>query len=160
MESCGKQCEVGSGLVYHMTQEGERIVVPTLCKKQVLALQHDHAVVGHFKVERTFQRLREHFWWPHMSKDAKAWCDSCPRCQLARPHAGVNPGVTPIPVSAPLELMGMDVMGPFPTAPGGFRVLLVVTPFAHRPIVVHQPHRVGLVRCVQLFSSPHGGISL
>uniref|UniRef100_A0A0G4HT59 Integrase catalytic domain-containing protein n=1 Tax=Chromera velia CCMP2878 TaxID=1169474 RepID=A0A0G4HT59_9ALVE len=106
-----------NGILYRMEGDREQLVVPAALRDRVIASNHDHALFGHLRTRRTLHRVRESFWWPSMANDVKDWCETCGPCQRRTPARGTDPGVTSIPVSGPRELYGMDIVGPFRTAP-------------------------------------------
>uniref|UniRef100_A0A0G4FTE2 Integrase catalytic domain-containing protein n=1 Tax=Chromera velia CCMP2878 TaxID=1169474 RepID=A0A0G4FTE2_9ALVE len=116
-----------NGILYCMEGDREQLVVPAALRDCVIASNHDYALFGHLRTRRTLHRVKESFWWPSMANDMKDWCETCGPCQRRTPARGTDPGVTSIPVSGLRELYGMDIVGLFRTAPGGYKYILVVT---------------------------------
>ena len=87
----------------------QRLVVPTLLRKQLLLDNHDAIFVGHFAPKKMLQRVSQYYYWPKMSADVHEVCRSCVVClstqgQDRRPR----PPLKSIPVGEPFECVGMD----------------------------------------------------
>ena len=57
--------------------KGTRIIVPKVCRKEVLSKLHE----GHFGVEITKLRARDSIYWPLMYKEIEAMVQTCEKCQ-------------------------------------------------------------------------------
>ena len=70
--------------------------------------------------------FRSGFYWPTTLNDAAELVKSCEACQFhanqIHQQAG---GLQTIPLSWPFEVWGLDILGPFPRALGGYRYLYV-----------------------------------
>ena len=83
--------------------------MPATERNEILREAHDNK--GHQGVTKTIDFLRNHFYWPHMRRDAQNWCASCDLCQKVQ--AG---GTTPLsdePTSQPerpLDAITMDLI--------------------------------------------------
>ena len=60
----------------------DQIVVPYRLQQKVLDLAHKDVMSGHLGVHKTFQKIRESFYWPSMRKDVKTYVNSCHECQM------------------------------------------------------------------------------
>ena len=60
----------------------DRIVIPQSLKKLVLKECHE---TGHFDYTRSYERMKERFYWNGMSKDTRDYVSSCDEC-LRRNH--------------------------------------------------------------------------
>ena len=106
-------------------------------KKQLLVpeefipgiLQKFHDKSGHFGAEKTLQRIREHFFWLTLFKDASAWCRTCRECQQRKhPPKAARAPLQYMPVaSEPGQVLCMDFVGPLPETQKGNKNMLVVT---------------------------------
>ena len=63
--------------------EVNQVVIPTPFRRQVLTLAHENPWAGHLGVNKTYQRLLRHFFWPKMKSYVVQHCRTCPTCQLA-----------------------------------------------------------------------------
>lgn len=66
------------------------------------------------------------FYWPAAARDAEEMVEVCPGCQWTG-HQSHLPlmALQPIPLVWPLARWGMDIIGPLPAAPGGYRFVIV-----------------------------------
>ena len=80
---------------------------------QQTILQESHSGVfsGHFAVHGLYKKLATQFWWPHMYSDVYHHCRSCLTCATfngsGRRH---HPPLKPLPLGAPFERLGIDIM--------------------------------------------------
>ena len=80
------------GLLYHLDQNRKRnnhdafsqLVIPQALKFEVLSNVHDHVSGGHFGVHKTFQKVKQRYWWKGMFKDVEHWCKSCQDCSMKK----------------------------------------------------------------------------
>ena len=77
--------------------------------------------------------LRPHFYWPCMAKDCVAYIRACAKCQandksLPRPPVMTHREV----ITKPFHDVAIDIVGPFPTAKGGFKFMLTCVDTASR----------------------------
>jgi hypothetical protein len=69
---------------------------------------------------------RSGFYWPMAVTDAKDLIKRCKGCQFfANQHHLPAQALHTIPPSCPFAMWGLDVVGPFRTAPGGYKHILV-----------------------------------
>jgi len=106
-----------------------QIVVPETMKEIVLRNAHDGPFGGHFGNEKTFQRIRELYYWPTMYNDVKQWVMGCPACQSRKGSKRKYGLLKPIIIIRPFELMGMDLMGPFSLTKRGNCWILVIADY-------------------------------
>ncbi|XP_056695050.1 uncharacterized protein [Spinacia oleracea] len=74
--------------------------------------------------------LRTGYYWPTLKEDALDLVKRCDKCQrfahlIRRPAQKLTPITSPIPFSK----WGMDLLGPYTTAPGGLRYVIVVVDY-------------------------------
>lgn len=90
---------------------GERLVVPTALRREVVARAHGSAHLGVVSLKR---RLRAGFWFPGMDKMAEEHVAGCEQCQLFVPE-----GVKTVPKAHrvppyPWHTVSVDLFGPTP----------------------------------------------
>ena len=49
---------------------------------EVLHLAHEAPMAGHLGINKTYQKIIQHFYWPGLKKDVKLFCRSCHTCQI------------------------------------------------------------------------------
>ncbi|GAB2298134.1 hypothetical protein Dimus_038516 [Dionaea muscipula] len=97
----------------------------------VLKEVHEGACGGHQAGAALARKIRlQGYYWPNLRAEAEEYVRRCEPCQK---HAKKvhQPATTLNPISAPwpFALWGMDIQGPYPTAPGGRKFLLVAVDY-------------------------------
>ena len=114
-----------------------------LCLPQSMILSllqacHDDPMSGgHFSLDRTYQKLKLHYWWPNMTESIKQYIRSCALCQQYNVSRQKKPGrlrCVP-PPDGPFQTIGIDYCGPLPRTPRDNRYVLVITDYFSRHVV-------------------------
>ena len=110
------------------------IVVPPTLRRRALDLAHE----GHPGIVRTISRAREHYWWPRLNGDVKALVTNCAACAKSDKSAKVEKApVVPVQLpDGPWEKLGLDIAGPFATAPINERFLIVLVDYRSKWVEV------------------------
>ena len=87
-----------------------------------------HVKSGHLGVYKTFQKVRERFFWPGYERDIREEVEKCEACQrrnnpVPQPRAPLGT----INSNYPFQKISWDVMGPLPTTLKGSKYILVIT---------------------------------
>lgn len=112
-----------------------QIVVPLKFQQHVLSLDHDHPWSGHIGINKTYNWVLHHFFWPGLKTDDLKYCKSCHICQVGGKS---NQVVPPAPlcrittVSEPFECILVDCVGPLPCTISGCQNLLTIMCVATR----------------------------
>jgi len=101
-EKCSKHAH---GL-FHLEEgflfKASRLCIPKYGFRELLIQElHRGALAGHFGVEKTCATLKEHYCWPHMSKDVEHFVKTCSVCQMAKSHVLPQGLYSPLPVPQP-----------------------------------------------------------
>ena len=107
----------------------KQIVVPHRFRKDILTLAHDNPLAGHLGINKTYDRILRHFFWPGLKRDVVQHCKCCHICQVAgKPNQTIPPApLYPIPVvGEPFERIIIDCVGPLPRTKSGNQFLLTV----------------------------------
>nr|XP_009383140.1 PREDICTED: uncharacterized protein LOC103970956 [Musa acuminata subsp. malaccensis] len=95
--------------------------------KAVLAEVHE-GICGEHIAARTlaYKILRQGYYWPTMSQDARIYVQRCGPCQwhARTPRQSAVP-LSPIDCAWPFAQWGLDLLGPFPPASGQRRYIVV-----------------------------------
>ena len=59
-----------------------QIVIPKKYRGEILSLAHEAAMAGHLGVNKTYLKILNHFYWPHLRRDVSEYCKSCHVCQM------------------------------------------------------------------------------
>ena len=126
------QLFVKDGIFWHFFEDVNsldgvnQLVVPDTLKTKVLCGVHEGIGRGHLGVEKTIVKLKERFYWPGHYSDVQNWCVICSSCvarKTAQPHR--KGGLQPVTVGYPLQMVAVDIMGPFPQIVNGDSYILV-----------------------------------
>ena len=138
--------EVEKGLLYHFYyprgkgHKTERLikqlVVPLNLRDDVLRSYHYAITACHQGIERTYQTIRQKYFWHSMYSDIQIYVKSCLECQRSKmdKHARQSP-LRPIPPEeAPFDRIHMNFLGPLKETKEGYEyILLIIDSFSKFP---------------------------
>ena len=137
-----------NGLLYHIwhtpakrhmpERNVVRLYVPVTFIDTVLNNCHDHVLAAHFGFQRTYDRIRQRYFWKGMYRDIDNWVRSCISCSQRKTHRHkVIAPLVNMKVPGAFERVSVDVLGPLPTTVSGCRYVLCFTDHCTRwPILV------------------------
>ena len=86
-----ERCLLKDGVLYHLwwptksakrSETREQLAIPKNLREQVLRECHDSPYTGgHLQLSKTWDRLKERYWWPNMYAEAQEWIKTCKTCQ-------------------------------------------------------------------------------
>lgn len=129
------------GLLYHLDRNQKRsardafskLVVPQSMKYEILSSVHNHVAGAHFGAHKTFQKLKQRYWWPGMFKDVEHWCKSCVDCAMKKsPRNTKRAPLLPLPVEGAFDRVAVDVLGPFKPSNKQNRYIVVFSDYLTR----------------------------
>ena len=106
-----------------------QIEVPSSFRPHIHSLAHDTPMSGHLGINKTYQRILEHFYWPNLRKDVDEFCRSCHTCQVVGKSNQTLPKAPLPPIPAfeePFSRVIIDCVGPLPKTKSGNQYLLTV----------------------------------
>lgn len=97
-------------------------------RPQIIEENHSSAVGGHKGISKTYSRIKEHYFWPHMKEDIRRYIETCKNCQLkklvrTKPRQPMT--LTDTPGTA-FDKVAMDIMGPLPITQKGNAYILTI----------------------------------
>ena len=102
-------------------------VVPKSLRKTLLSEYHDSLIGGgHQGFDRTYEAIKNKYYWPRMYEDIREYQKSCLKCQKASNHMKKPPPLHPLPVSGLFQRWHMDFLGPLPASKCGKKYILLV----------------------------------
>ena len=103
-----------------------QLVIPATLRHDVLYQMHDEVTAGHFGVARTYEKLRQKYYWKNMDADCAHCVRSCADCATKKtPRGQPKAPLLPIPVEGPFDRMAVDCLGPFPPSHSNNRYIVV-----------------------------------
>ena len=106
-----------------------QIVVPPNCCTDVLKLGYATPMAGHLGVNKTYQHILNHFYWPGIKENVRQFCKSCHECQVVgKPNQGIPIALLkPIPViEEPFSRVTVDCVGSLPCTKADNQYLLTI----------------------------------
>jgi transposase InsO family protein len=88
--------------------------VPESMIKDLLYSAHTHLTSAHYGSDRTYYKLKDHYYWPNMLNDIKQYVRQCLLCAKYNIPRHKPPGLleTPAPPNEIFDLIGVDFWGP------------------------------------------------
>ena len=110
-----------------------QLIVPKSHRRKVLHELHDGVYGGHLGEAKVLNKLKERFYWPGHATDVKNWCKACGTCaQHRHPVPRNRAQLQTISIGYPMQIVGTDILGPFPVSESGNSYILVVTEYFTR----------------------------
>ena len=107
--------------------------MPEALREEVLTHLHEGGLGGHLGVEKMLAHLKEYFYWPGHHNDVSNWCRTCGTCTSRKsPAPKARAPLKSIVTGYPMQLVAMDILGPFPESPTGNTHILVVADYFTR----------------------------
>lgn len=163
------------GVLFFVDRHGRRrLVVPPGTRQEVKEFVHERPGSGaHFGVGKGLRKLMQHYWWPGMSEEFKAWVGGCRQCQIYKHYRGRTavPKDTPrVLPTRPWESVYVDAVGPLGLGEGGYRYVLVAIDHFSRWVELMPARRlttesyvgwlqqlIGRYGCMKRLTSDRGG---
>ena len=106
-----------------------QVVIPKAYQAKILSTAHETPLAGHLGVNKTYQKILNHFYWPNLKKDVAEFCRSCHTCQvIGKPNQTIPKApLQPIPAfEEPFSRIIIDWVGPLPKTRSGNQYLLTI----------------------------------
>ncbi len=109
----------------------KQIVVPAKYRLEILEIAHALPVSGHLGVNKTEDRILQHFYWPKLRSSVAEFVKTCHVCQIVgKPNQNVKPApLRPVPeFSEPFSrvMVIIDCVGLMPKTKSGNSYLLTI----------------------------------
>ena len=146
---------LSQGLIWRMRLDTfgkliQQLCIPTSFRGKCLTAAHCN--FGHQGRNKMVQLLRPYFYWPNQSRTCRDYGKQCSRCQAADKTSPKPQSMTARPVvTQPFKDVAIDLVGPFPTARGGFQHMLTCVDMATRlpeAIPVRSTTSRTIIRCL------------
>ena len=138
------------------TTKVQAVHLPSSMIQSLLSACHDDPMIGsHFSLDRTYDKMKLHYWWPGMKHSIKKHIQSCLRCQQFNISRQKRPGLLRLnpPPDGPFLLIGIDYCGPFKRTPRNNQHVLVITDyFSRHTIAIALPNCTAETTAQALFN--------
>eukprot|EP00795_Rhopilema_esculentum_P017524 gene17524-9148_t len=136
----------------------KQLVVPS--KERGKILMHCHNEQGHPGFMRTYSKIKENYFWITMKKDIARHCKNCKGCAKRKsPKNRKRVPLNPIESNAPLEIVGIDFVGPLPVTQNGNKYVMTFQDhFTRWPAAfpLKNATEIEVVECIRWFSRDFG----
>lgn len=110
-----------------------QLFVPEKLRKQFLEYFHDSPLGGHLGRLKTLLCIMDVAYWPKVRNDVWAHIRNCLICQQYKPDCKKPAGLLQsTSVTEPREMLGIDLMGPFPLSKRRNQYLLVIVDYCSK----------------------------
>jgi hypothetical protein len=105
-----------------------KLCVPNCFMRKLLVWEaHGGGLMRHFRIAKTLDVLREHFYWPNMKRDVQRICDRYITCKQAKTRIMPHGLYTPLPIpKEPWIDVSMDFILGLPRSRKGKNSIFVV----------------------------------
>ena len=124
------QYDIVQGVLYSMAcpykyaADYPRLVLPPSVREEVIKKSHEE--VGHMAAIKTMRKVQEAYVLRGMKADIKGYVTNCPTCIVHR-HKRRHEPMGKIPLAtAPAQIIGVDLIGPFVKSPQGNAYVLTI----------------------------------
>ena len=120
--------------ILHFVSQGQppRVYIREALRSNYLEFYHSSQLIGHFGFHKLLHRIRSLYYWPKLRQSVSQFLKACPTCQSMKAPQQSYETLHPIEVTKPFELVGWDLMGPFPTSIHGNKYILVIIEYLTR----------------------------
>ncbi len=106
--------------------------MPQQVRQSYLDFYHGHSLSGHLDFHKIWSKIMHLYYWPAMRHDVSTFLQQCTTCQrIKTPPRNVGQ-LSPIKVTEPFELVGWDLMGPFPISKSRNKYIFVLIEYLTR----------------------------
>ena len=124
------------GILYHLfyprrrkresTDFYQQLVIPQSLKNDLLLSYHDSLTGGHQGFARTYEHIRQKYYWKQMYAEIQTFVETCSTCQRSKRHGTVKAPLHPLPIEQPFGRVHLDFLGPLKKTPEGFQHILLI----------------------------------
>ena len=102
-------------------------IPPVVCREKLIDYVHSGMTGGHYGVLKTQHQVQRRAYWFTWKSDVLRYCDRCTQCVTY--HRGGAPKrgfLQPFITGAPMEIISIDICGPFPKSEKSNRFIITV----------------------------------
>lgn len=145
---------IDEGKLYYVgpkKEEKREVVIEAERKRQIFLDCHFNDIGHHLGQKKTVHRIQSKYYWLGIIKDVVDWIKVCDTCQHTERSKNLARTVRPIKVDAPWEIVGIDIIGPFPeTQQGNSNVIVLIDYFSKWPeaFPVQRTDALSVAKCI------------
>ena len=110
-----------------------KLVVPSSLRTRILTSCHDSLFSGHLGVRKTIGKIKQRFYWPHLSAEVKLHIRTCTICSTSKSaYKSYRAALANFRVGAPMDRIAIDVMGPISMSSSGNKYVFVIADYFTR----------------------------
>ena len=121
---------------------------------------HAQPFSGHLGVTKTLSKIREHYFWPGLSRLIVDYVRQCKDCAMYKPpNVNMTQPLIPITSTRALQLIELDVVGPFPVSEKGNKYIFTnIDTYTRWPeaYAIANQETETILTCLEDFISRHG----
>ena len=105
-----------------------QVVVPKTYRQDILGIAHETPLAGHLGVNKTFQKILDHFYWPNLRNDVVEYCKSCLAQMVGKSNQTIRkaPLQSPPVIQEPFSRIIVDCVGPLPKMRSGNQYVMTI----------------------------------
>ncbi|CAF4911609.1 unnamed protein product [Pieris macdunnoughi] len=121
-----------------------KLYIPEILRSTILKRCHNDVKAGHLGIRKTVFRVKQYYYWPNILGDVKRHVGQCEICAKFKVSQRLPFGYMGHQrhVNRPWQIISLDLMGPFPRSKSGNTMLLVITCFFSKFVLLF-PLRTG-----------------
>uniref|UniRef100_A0A3B4TN92 Gypsy retrotransposon integrase-like protein 1 n=1 Tax=Seriola dumerili TaxID=41447 RepID=A0A3B4TN92_SERDU len=132
-------------------EEKREVVIEAERKRQIFLDCHFNDIGHHLGQKKTVHRIQSKYYWLGIIKDVVDWIKVCETCQHTERNKNLARTVRPIKVDTPWDIVGIDIIGPFPeTQQGNTHVTVLIDYLSKWPeaFPVQKTDAFSVARCI------------
>uniref|UniRef100_A0A3Q2YP08 Gypsy retrotransposon integrase-like protein 1 n=1 Tax=Hippocampus comes TaxID=109280 RepID=A0A3Q2YP08_HIPCM len=140
-------------------EEKREVIIEAERKRQIFLDCHFNDIGHHLGQKKTVHRIQSKYYWLGIIKDVVDWIKVCETCQHTERNKNLSRTVRPIKVDAPWDIVGIDIIGPFPeTQQLNTHATVLIDYFSKWPeaFPVQKMDAVSIARCISKCMSRFG----
>ncbi|OXA42497.1 Transposon Ty3-I Gag-Pol polyprotein [Folsomia candida] len=131
------------------------LVIPSKLIPSVLDECHDSPFSGHMGFTKTYDRIKQRYWFPGMRRQIMRYVATCSKCQFRKSPRSKPNGLfqcIKVPKNA-FQRVQIDVAGPFPASKSNKKYIITASCYLTKWLETEATHSLAL-RLLPIFPSP------
>lgn len=126
IERASKSLSLSENKLFINTKRGRKEIPKIEDRQRIIDDSH---ILGHFGFRSTYDRLKENFYWKHMSADIKNIIDRCQICLRFESRGKMEHNAKAIPITNINDRIGIDLIFGLPESTKGHIGIMVITEY-------------------------------